>query len=172
MQPTYINVVPRILEKIASQVVIGMQRSSLVKRKAFAWAMGAATRYRRARWDGTRPGLPLAAANWLARLLVFQPLLRKVGLSKIRAVFCAGAPLPLKIQELWEVWGINVRNLYGITEDLTFSASATPFPHRSPAACRSIRARLRSVPTVSCWCADPVSFAAIGGTRKDAGCRA
>jgi long-chain acyl-CoA synthetase len=132
VQPTYINVVPRILEKIASQVIIGMQRSSLVKRSAFAWATHAATRYRRARWDGMRPSLLLCAADWLARLLVFQPLLRKVGLSKIRAVFCAGAPLPLKIQELWEVWGINVRNLYGITEGSYVLCQRDAFP--SPAA--------------------------------------
>jgi long-chain acyl-CoA synthetase len=128
VQPTFINVVPRILEKISSQVIIGMQRSSLVKRHAYAWAMGVGTRYRQERWAGARPGLTLRVLHLLAKWLVFQPLLRKAGLSKIRAVFCAGAPLPLKIQELWEVWGVNVRNLYGITEGSYVLCQRGAFP--------------------------------------------
>jgi long-chain acyl-CoA synthetase len=128
VQPTFINVVPRILEKISSQVIIGMQRSSLVKRHAYAWAMGVGTRYRQERWAGARPGLTLRVLHLLATWLVFQPLLRKAGLSKIRAVFCAGAPLPLKIQELWEVWGVNVRNLYGITEGSYVLCQRGAFP--------------------------------------------
>src|SRR5262249_25710707 len=58
----------------------------------------------------------LWAQHRLATVLVFQPLLRKVGLPRIQAVLCAGAPLPPKIHEMWEIWGVNVRNLYGITE--------------------------------------------------------
>jgi long-chain acyl-CoA synthetase len=128
VRPTYINVVPRILEKIASQVIIGMQRSSFVKRHAYEWAMRVGLRYRERRWSHARPGVLLAVLNWLAVTLVFQPLLRKVGLSKIRAVFCAGAPLPPKIQELWEVWGVNVRNLYGITEGSYVLCQSGAFP--------------------------------------------
>jgi long-chain acyl-CoA synthetase len=116
VQPTFLNVVPRILEKIASQVVIGMQRSSPVKQHIYRWAMTIGRRYRQALWAGCKPGLGISALNALAAALVFQPLLRKVGLSKIRALLCAGAPLPVKIQETWQVWGVNVRNLYGITE--------------------------------------------------------
>lgn len=116
VQPTFLNVVPRILEKIASQVVIGMQRSSYLKRRAYRLAMRGGERYRAVRWAGGEPGLGLRATYALARQLVFRPLLKKAGLSKIRTILCAGAPLPSKIQETWEVWGVNVRNLYGITE--------------------------------------------------------
>jgi long-chain acyl-CoA synthetase len=116
VQPTFLNVVPRILERIASHVVIGMQRSSRVKRLAYAAAMRVGEHYRAALWKGERPGLSLGALYAAATHLVFRPLLKKAGLSKIRAVLCAGAPLPPKIQETWEIWGVNVRNLYGITE--------------------------------------------------------
>ena len=57
VQPTFLNVVPRILEKIVSQVMIGMQRSSFVKRQVFTWAMAIGARYRQAIWAGRRPGL-------------------------------------------------------------------------------------------------------------------
>jgi len=54
--------------------------------------------------------------------------LRKVGLSKIQAILCAGAPLPLKIQEMWQVWGVNVCNLYGITEGGYVLCQGPAFP--------------------------------------------
>ncbi len=116
VQPTFINVVPRILEKIASQVTIGMQRSSWAKRLCYAAAMRIGQRYLTKHWADEQPGLVSRALYGLAMHLVFRPLLKKAGLSKIRTVLCAGAPLPSKIQETWEVWGVNVRNLYGITE--------------------------------------------------------
>jgi long-chain acyl-CoA synthetase len=131
VQPTFLNVVPRILEKIASQVIIGMQRSSPVKRAVYRLAVAIGTRYRQALWSGRRPGRGLALLRALAAAIVFQPLLRKVGLSKIQAVLCAGAPLPVKIQEMWEIWGVNVRNLYGITEGGYVLCQGPAFP--SPA---------------------------------------
>jgi long-chain acyl-CoA synthetase len=128
VQPTFLNVVPRILEKIASQVVVGLQRSSWVKRRVYDWGMAAGARYRRACWAGQSPGMLTATLNAVAAIVVFQPLLRKVGLSKIQAILCAGAPLPLKIQETWEIWGVNVRNLYGITEGGYVLCQGPAFP--------------------------------------------
>ena len=128
VQPTFLNVVPRILEKIASQVVIGMQRSSFVKRQVFNWAMAVGARYREATWAGRRPGLILSLLDKFAAAVVFQPLLRKIGLSKIQTILCAGAPLPLKIQEMWQILGVNVRNLYGITEGGYVLCQGTAFP--------------------------------------------
>lgn len=131
VRPTFMNVVPRILEKISSQIIIGIQRSSFIKRRTYSWAMQAGTRYRAVHWRGGRPGLALRVQQGLANLLVFQPLLRKAGLCKIRTILCAGAPLPQKIQEQWEIWGVNVRNLYGITEGGYVLCQKPAFP--SPA---------------------------------------
>ena len=167
VQPTYLNVVPRILEKIASQVTIGIQRSSLVKRRAYAWAMRVGGAYRERCWAGARPGLALSVLRALAAALVFQPLLKKAGLSKIRAVFCAGAPLPLKIQELWEIWGVNVRNLYGITEGsyVLCQRDAFPPPTRGGVAIYPARDQARPRRRAA-WCAAPACSAATGRTRK------
>jgi long-chain acyl-CoA synthetase len=131
VRPTFINVVPRILEKISSQIVTGIQRSSFIKRAAFAWAMHVGGRYRASAWSGRKPGLLLFAQQWIANQLVFQPLLRKAGLCNIRAILCAGAPLPQKIQEQWEIWGVNVRNLYGITEGGYVLCQRDAFPSPS-----------------------------------------
>jgi long-chain acyl-CoA synthetase len=116
VQPTFLNVVPRILEKMASSIITGVRRSSWLKRTAFDAAMKIGERYRQAIWNGRKPEPFLGALYRLARIAVFDPMLRRAGLSRLQAVLCAGAALPAKIQALWQIWGVNVRNLYGITE--------------------------------------------------------
>jgi long-chain acyl-CoA synthetase len=116
VQPTFLNVVPRILEKMASGITTGVRRSSWLKRTLFEAGMQVGGKYREAVWEGKNPGLMLTALYRLARMAVFDPMLREVGLSKIQAVFCAGAALPPKVQAMWHIWGVDVRNLYGITE--------------------------------------------------------
>jgi long-chain acyl-CoA synthetase len=70
----------------------------------------------------------LAAAYWLARLLVFKPLLMKLGMSRVTAALTAGAPIPPRVQELWHIWGVNLRNLYGITEHTLVLCQVGRFP--------------------------------------------
>jgi long-chain acyl-CoA synthetase len=62
VQPTFINVVPRILEKIASQVTIGMQRSSWAKRLCYAAAMRIGQRYLAKHWADEQPWACLTRA--------------------------------------------------------------------------------------------------------------
>ena len=166
VQPTFLTVVPRILEKISSQVVTGIDRSSPLKRLVYAWAMRIGTRCRERKWRGARPGWGLTVLDKLAHAFVFQPLLRKIGLSKIRAVLCAGAPLPLKIQELWEIWASTFATSTASPRAPTCCVRAAPSPRRSRAASRSIRARSSSAPTASFWCAGPACSAAIGATTR------
>ncbi|RWI57111.1 MAG: long-chain fatty acid--CoA ligase [Mesorhizobium sp.] len=131
VQPTFLNVVPRILEKLAAQVETAMRRSSPFKRLAFRWAERLGQDYFARTWTGKHPGPVFSGLYWLARALVFRPLLLKMGLSKIQSVLCAGAPLPKKVHEQWQMWGVNVRNLYGITEGGYVLCQADRFP--SPA---------------------------------------
>jgi long-chain acyl-CoA synthetase len=116
VQPTFLNVVPRILEKMASSIITGVHRSSWLKRTLFDAANHVGARYRQAGWDGKEPSLWLRILYFLAQAGVFNPMLRKAGLSRVQAVLCAGAALPPKVQAQWEIWGVNIRNLYGITE--------------------------------------------------------
>ena len=128
VQPTFLNVVPRILEKMASGIITGVRRSSWLKRAVFDAAMRIGQRYRQTVWDGGKPGPGITVLYWLARVVAFAPMLRKAGLSRIRAVLCAGASLPPKIQAMWQIWGVNVRNLYGITEGGYALCQAGNFP--------------------------------------------
>jgi long-chain acyl-CoA synthetase len=127
VEPTFFHGVPRIWEKIASQIQVNIERSDPVKRLAYRGAMTIAERYARYRWSKQRPPLWLDAAYRLARLFVFKPMLMKVGLHKLKAALTAGAPIPPAIQALWQIWGVNLRNLYGITEHTLVLCQSDPF---------------------------------------------
>ena len=116
VQPTFLNVVPRILEKLAAQIVTGIRRSSPLKRVVYQWAETIGQRYCHILWKNQKPDPLLRLAYWVSRHVVFKPLLTKIGLSKTQSILCAGAPLPPKVHAQWQTYGVNVRNLYGITE--------------------------------------------------------
>jgi long-chain acyl-CoA synthetase len=127
--PTVLFTVPRYLQKFASRVLVALMDSSSLKRRAYDLAMAIGRRHARARWDGRTP--PLARALYgLARALVFAPILNKLGLDKLRLVICAGAPLPVETAALWQIWGVNLCEAYGQTEEVgaIISGQRGPFP--------------------------------------------
>jgi long-chain acyl-CoA synthetase len=127
VEPTFFHAVPRVWEKIASQILVNIDRSTWVKRHAYRLAMRIGRRHAQFLWQNRRPSLVLAVGYALARALVFKPMLMKVGLHKVSAALTAGAPIPQPIQALWQIWGVNLRNLYGITEHTLVLCQSEPF---------------------------------------------
>ena len=115
-QPTFFYGVPRVWEKLASQVLVGAQSTSRVKSLMYRAAMAVGTRYRERRWEHGQAPAWLAALYGLARLVVFRHILRKAGLLHVRHAIATGAPLPPRVQALWQVWGVDLVNTYGATE--------------------------------------------------------
>ena len=119
--------VPRYWSKLASRVIVGIENSTPVKRAAYGAAMKVGRAYRRRRWSGARAPA-LGALYGLARLAVFNRMLKKLGLHRVRLALSSGAPLPAEVQALWQVWGVNLKNLYGQTESGVVTAQFAAFP--------------------------------------------
>jgi long-chain acyl-CoA synthetase len=51
----------------------------------------------------------------------------KLGMHRLCAALTAGAPIPQPVQALWQTWGVNLRNLYGITEHTLVLCQCEPF---------------------------------------------
>jgi long-chain acyl-CoA synthetase len=115
-QPYYFHAVPRIWQKLASQAVTNIDRSSRLKRWAYRRAMAVARRERALRWDGVTPSVGLRMAYRLARTCVFVPLLRKFGLGHTAIGLTAGTHVPAEVQRMWQYWGLNLINGLGMTE--------------------------------------------------------
>jgi long-chain acyl-CoA synthetase len=114
--PTVLFTVPRYLQKFAAQVVVGISNSSTLKRTSYEFAMRLARRHVRRLWDGTATGADEAAYR-ACHAAVFRPILNKLGFDGLEFVICGGAPLPPETMALWHMYGVNVLEIYGQTEE-------------------------------------------------------
>jgi long-chain acyl-CoA synthetase len=129
VQPTFFHGVPRIWEKMAGQIIVGIESSSKLKKMTFRLGMRINRSYIQKVWDGEKISLKWRLLHWIAYQIVFRQILNKLGLIKAKYVISTGAPLPPQIQSLWQTWGVDLVNLYGSTEASGIISSQHPgFP--------------------------------------------
>ena len=127
--PTVLFTVPRYLQKFASHVLVGILNSSAIKRFAYDFAMRFAREHARRRWDG-RASATQEAFYQVLRTAVFRPILNKLGFDQLQLVVSGGASLPAETAALWHMYGINVVEIYGQTEEAggIIAGQRGPFP--------------------------------------------
>lgn len=127
--PTVLFTVPRYMQKFASQLLVGLSSTSVLKRAANGAAMRLARPVVQRRWDGRQGSLD-GLLNGLARAIAFKPMLTKIGLDRLELAISGGAALPPETAALWQIWGVNLCEAYGQTETggAFISAQAGPFP--------------------------------------------
>ena len=114
--PTVMFTVPRYLQKFASHVLVSVLNSSWLKRKSYEAGMRVARDHVRRHWDGnsTAAGHVLYST---VQALMFRPILNKLGFDKLELVVSGGAGLPAETAALWHIYGVNVVEMYGQTEE-------------------------------------------------------
>ena len=127
--PTVLFTVPRYLQKFASQVLVGVLNSSRIKRLSYDLAIRFARDYAIRRWDGAT-GPARGMLYRLCRAAVFAPILNKLGFDKLELLISGGAPLPSETMALWQMYGVNVCEMYGQTETAggIVAGQRGPFP--------------------------------------------
>jgi len=127
--PTVLFTVPRYLQKFASHVLVGILNSSAIKRFAYDFAMLFAREHARRRWDG-RASATQEAFYQVLRMAVFRPILNKLGFDQLLLVVSGGASLPAETAALWHMYGFNVVEIYGQTEEAggIIAGQRGPFP--------------------------------------------
>ena len=113
--PTVLFTVPRYVQKFASQVLVGLNNTTALKRAAYDAAMSLGGVCARRRWTGRNSALTAVLA-FMARGLAFRGILSKLGLDRVELMLSGGAPLPPQTAALWQIWGINLVQVYGQTE--------------------------------------------------------
>jgi len=116
VQPSFFHGVPRVYEKLASQLQVSLAESWAFQRWLYKLADNVAERYVDRVWAGQRPGFLLSAGWRAGRSLIFRHLLMKVGMGEVRVAMVGAAPTPPEIQKMWLKWGVSLRNMYGSTE--------------------------------------------------------
>lgn len=125
--PTLFYGAPRTFEKLAAQVLVGIETSSGIKKTTYRIAMAIARRYIRHTWEGKVP-LRLRFLYWIARQIAFRPILNRLGFLNCKLSLISAAPVPTEIVKLWQMWGLNLIEGYGMTEAGNISFQREDFP--------------------------------------------
>jgi long-chain acyl-CoA synthetase len=118
--PTYFFAPPRIFESILTQVMIRMEDSGWAKRRVFHFFLDFAKRVGPALLDGGRVPLAQRMLYWLGEALVYGPLKNTLGFSRIRLAYTAGEAIGPDLFTFYRSLGINLKQLYGMTESSVF----------------------------------------------------
>ena len=114
--PSYFFAPPRIWESILTTVSVRIQDSARIKRVLYGAFMKLAERVGARLLDGE----PVRAADRLlyalGGLLVYGPLKDNLGFSRIRVAYTAGEAIGPEIFSFYRSLGINIKQIYGMTE--------------------------------------------------------
>jgi long-chain acyl-CoA synthetase len=116
ISPTHMFGPPRVWEGIAARVLFDAGDTTPLKRRVFdaALAVGLSVAGHRL----TRRPVPawLRAAHPLAEWLVFRAVRDRAGLRRLRYAYTGGASLGSDYLKLFGALGINLKQVYGLTE--------------------------------------------------------
>jgi len=97
VRPTVFLAAPRLWERLRASVDAGLRNAGRIKQAAFSFGTGSGPR-------------------GLRSLLVTGPVRRRVGLQRVRLALAGGAPMPNDLEIWWAALGVEVREIYGLTE--------------------------------------------------------
>ena len=118
--PTFFFAPPRIFENILTTVSIRMEDASALKRAMYRYFMDLAKRAGIAILDRKKVS-PLDRALYaIGEVLVYGPLKNTLGLSKMRIGYTAGEAIGPDIFDFYRSLGLNLKQLYGMTETSVF----------------------------------------------------
>ena len=118
--PTYFFAPPRIWETLLTNVMVRVEDAAWTKRRLVRFFLDVAQELERARLSGR------ALSGWrrllypLGEVLVYGPLRDNLGLRRVRRAYTAGEAIGPEIFLFFRGLGINVKQLYGMTEASVF----------------------------------------------------
>jgi long-chain acyl-CoA synthetase len=126
VQPTVMNSVPRVYEKMHAAVMARVREAPAVRRALFNWAVGVGTRFA----HESNPGPMLRWQHQIADRLVLAALRRRLTGGRLRFFISGGAALAREIEEFFWAIGVPILNGWGMTEVSSGACSNTLSAHR------------------------------------------
>ena len=116
VQPQVFFAVPRVWEKIYSQVRISLSEAGKLQQVAYGWALSVGQAVATAQSQGREPSGWLALQNKLARFAVMNNVRRMLGLDRVELALTGAAPISPELIRWYQALGIPLREAWGMTE--------------------------------------------------------
>jgi len=118
IQPTIFFAVPRIWERIHAGVLIRLSDATFLKKLVARPSMAAARYIGRVRVEnGGDFTFASKLVYWLFNLIYFRSLKERIGLRRCRYAASGAAPIAPEVLEFFMGLGIEIYELYGMTEN-------------------------------------------------------
>ena len=118
--PTYFFAPPRMWENILTSVMIRLEDAAWIKRKVCHFFLQVAQRVGARKLANADVSLFDAFLYRLGHVLVYGPPKDNLGFSRIRLAYTAGEAIGSEIFTFYRSLGINIKQLYGMTEASVF----------------------------------------------------
>lgn len=113
----------RLWDTLVSMIQVRMLDASWINRSLYKWFMPVGYRAAQQTLSGERAGMGLRILNKLGDWLFFAPLRDSLGLSNIRTAITGGAVLSPDVIRFFHAIGVNLNQVYGMTEVATAGAA-------------------------------------------------
>lgn len=120
VKPNFFISVPRLFEKIYSNIEEKVSQGGLVKKAIFSWAIHVGEDISKRRQYNVPLSASLSVKSKIANKLVFSTLRKKLG-GNVRMMISGGAPLQSEIVEFFHAAGLLIIEGYGMTENASLS---------------------------------------------------
>jgi len=128
IQPHVFFAVPRVWEKIYSQVMITLSEAGKLQQLTYRWALSVGQALAQCVAQGREPGMVLSIKGALARLTVLDNVRRMTGLSRTHLALTGAAPISPELIRWYQALGVPLREGWGMTET---TAAGTINPRRA-----------------------------------------
>ena len=115
--PAVFFAVPRIWEKFYSGVELRMREATLAGKLAYGWAIKVGGRMAEARIEGRKPTAWLRLLHRAADFVVLDNIRRSIGMHRARGAATGAAPIAPGLIKWYLSLGIDMREVYGQTEN-------------------------------------------------------
>ncbi len=114
--PHFMFGAPRIYETIRSQIWLKIDESYWLNRLLYNYFIKVGEQAAGYRMRGKMMPMGLRVKAWLARHLMFRPLINQIGLLRLRRAYTGGAALGPELFTFYQAIGVNLKQIYGQTE--------------------------------------------------------
>ncbi len=113
----------RLWDNLVSMIQVRLLDSSWLNKAMYKACMPIGNRMAEKRMRGAAAGPGLAISYKIADMLFFGPLRDQLGMSNIRTAITGGAALSPDVMRFFHAIGINLKQVYGMTEVATAGTS-------------------------------------------------
>ena len=123
IQPDFFPAVPRIWERMYSMSLVRMRDASFFKKLMFEFSLKLGNIAAERRINKSFDDLLAKVLLFIANILSFRTLKKKLGLSKIAFAISGAAPIGPEVLKFFMALGVPIFEAYGMTENCAYVTS-------------------------------------------------